>query len=289
MVTNIGSGTVAFSVSGQLTSPSGGGGGGGGGASASEVWEDTFSGGDFDTAGSVGGGPHAIPHQYPHRGGDRHRRLAGRHGGRFHHQRYRRQGVGRRLCRRPFRPSPTIPQHGHAAHSGGDRPPSGTTRPRHGRAFRRLDGRGRGSGTWPSASTRLPNPPSGGGGGGGGGTSAAKVWEDTFSGGDFDRPAAWGRPSCNSSPVVPSSSPRAWCSPARHRLEQYASYKADAATPWRYITCHHIGADVHLSIAPRHGAPVMPPAIDVAGCTVEGPTTAATGLSATSPGRRPAD
>jgi hypothetical protein len=68
------------------------------------------------------------------------------------------------------------------------------------------------------------------------------------------------------------------------QIEQFASYKAERnnALPIAVnVPVDLTGADVHLWIAPQqNGTPVMPPKIDVPDCTVIGPPTAATGLSA---------
>ena len=126
---------------------------------------------------------------------------------------------------------------------------------------------------------------SGGGGGGGGGASASEVWEDTFSGGDFDTAGSVGAALMQFLTGGPLVQPPSPVQPGGAiELEQYASYKAErgnAVAITINVPFDLTGADVHLWIAPQtNGAPVMPPAIDVAGCTVEGPTTAATGLSA---------
>lgn len=67
-------------------------------------------------------------------------------------------------------------------------------------------------------------------------------------------------------------------------IEQYCSYKAERGNALSIavaVPVNLTGADVHLWIAPQtNGTPVMPPKIDVPSCTVVGPRTAATGLSA---------
>ena len=142
-----------------------------------------------------------------------------------------------------------------------------------------------GSGTVAFSVNALANAPSGGGGGGGGGASASEVWEDTFSGGDFDTAGSVGAALMQFLTGGPLVQPPSLVQPGGAiELEQYASYKAErgnAVAITINVPFDLTGADVHLWIAPQtNGAPVMPPAIDVAGCTVEGPTTAATGLSA---------
>lgn len=70
-------------------------------------------------------------------------------------------------------------------------------------------------------------------------------------------------------------------------LEQYASYKAarnNALAIAVNVAVDLTGADVHLLIAAQQaGTPVMPPVINISNCTVVGPRTAATGLSADIP------
>ena len=67
-------------------------------------------------------------------------------------------------------------------------------------------------------------------------------------------------------------------------LQQYCSYRAERGNALAIsvnVPFDLTGADVHLWIAQQsNGTPIMPPKIDVPSCTVVGPLTAATGLSA---------